>query len=66
MINYDSQVRLTALERQQLRWLTGADAAHIKTRQELERFIKGHLNHQRCSVPGACLARRVLASYLER
>ena len=66
MINCDNQVRLTALERQQLHYLTGVEVAHIKTRQELEGFIKSQLNHRRCSGPGACLARRVLASYLDR
>jgi hypothetical protein len=66
MINCDNQIRLTAAERQQLHWLTGADTGHIRTRDELERFIKDQLNHRACSGPGACLARRVLASYLYR
>lgn len=66
MIKFDGQVRLSNQETQQLQWLTGADAGHIRTRQELEGFINYHLSRQRCTGPGACLARRVLASYLYR
>jgi len=66
MIRCEEQVRLTAVERQQLYWLTGADAGHIKTKQDLEKYIKDQMNHQRRCDPGACLARRVLASYLDR
>lgn len=66
MINCDEQVRLTAAERQQLHWLTGVDTGHIKTREELEGFVKDQLRRQSCRAPGACLARRVLASYLYR
>jgi hypothetical protein len=66
MIKCDGQVRLSVREVQQLQWLTGANAGHIKTRQELEGFINDHLSRQRCHEPGACLAQRVLASYLYR
>ena len=66
MIKCDGQVRLSSQEIQQLQWLTGANAGHIKTRQELEGFINDQISRQRYDGPGACLARRVLASYLYR
>ena len=55
---------MTEREREQLRWLTGTDVSHIITRQELVGFIGAQLRRQRCNDPGACLARRVLASCL--
>lgn len=64
MIKCDNQIRLTAVERQQLRYLTGAETSNIKTMRELEKFIKDQLNDQPYCGPGMCLARRVLASYL--
>lgn len=64
MIYRNNQIRLTEHERGQLRWLTGTDVSQIKPRQELEGFIDAQLRRQRCNGPGACLARRVLASYL--
>ncbi len=64
MIYCNNQIRLTERERGQLRWLTGTDVSHIKTRKEFEGFIDAQLRRQRCNGPGACLARCLLASYL--
>ena len=66
MIYCDSQIRLTAQERQQLQFLTGTDAGYIKTKLQLEQYINIQLDKLPCHLPGACLARRVLASYLYR
>lgn len=64
MIVCDGQVRLTGKEREQLAYLTGSDPGELKSLQELEAFITRHALRQDCRGPGACLARRLLLSYL--
>ena len=66
MIYCDSEIRLTTQERQQLQYLTGTDAGYIKTKQQLEQFINSQMDKLPCHLPGTCMARRVLASYLYR
>ena len=65
MLVADNQVRLTDIERKQLSFLTGSDASHIRTVDELEQFVKQHGYSDRLSGPGACLAKRLLFSFLQ-
>ena len=43
MIISGEQVRLSQDEKRQLRIMTGSDPAHIKSREQLTRFVQAHL-----------------------
>jgi len=64
MLVADDQVRLTDIEKNQLAFITGSDASHIKTVDELEQFVNQHGYSERLRGPGACLAKRLLFSFL--
>ena len=64
MIIYKQQVELTKSEQKQLSSITGVEPANIKTVEQLRDFIYGHAESLKCSIPGACMARRLLFSFL--
>ena len=64
MIVCEDQIRLTRKEREHLAGLTGADPVHIKSMTQLESFIRLHAARLSNRGPGACLAKRLLLSFI--
>lgn len=66
MIVSGDQVRLTAKERRDLAKLTRADPSHIRTRDDLERFIHAQLEIYGGDTPEEKLLRALIEHYLPR
>jgi hypothetical protein len=64
MLASDGQIRLTAGERKQLAGITGMDASHIKSRDQLNEFIHTQIEKLPRHDPGACLAKRLLLTFV--
>jgi len=64
MLVSEEKIRLTAMERRQLTGITGVDTSHIKSVDQLNGFIHDQIEKLQCHGPGACLAKRLLLSFL--
>ena len=65
MLICNDQVRLDARERRQLMALTGSCPDHIRTRTQLEAFVRAHLVHYPGRNASERLLRRMLESFLQ-
>lgn len=64
MIVSADQVRLSAEERRQLAGLSGSDPSRIRTRRQLELFVRAHLVNYPGRTPEERLLRKLLESFL--
>ena len=64
MLTFAKQIRLDARERKQLATLTGSSPDHIRTRTQLEIFVRVHLVNYPGRTAEERLMRRMLASFL--
>lgn len=64
MVIYEQHVELSKSEKKQLRCITGVEPVNIKTVSQLEDFIKSHAPKLKYAGPGACMARRLLFSFM--
>ena len=64
MIVHGDQVRLTPVEQYRLRGLSGSDPSGIRTRRQLDLFVRAHLVNYSGRSPEERLLRSLLASFI--
>jgi hypothetical protein len=64
MLTIGLHIRLTPNEHKVLTGLTGSDTGHIRTRPQLEQFVRAHLVNYPGRTPEERLLRRMLELFL--